>query len=106
MSGIEIKYDMKFAETGNLYFEVAERTNPLFNFSPSGIKRKDNAWLYLIGNYERAFLFSKRQLISIHENMESYGYMGIAEKETATSKGFILPVSKIPKWLILKEFNF
>ena len=62
-SGIEIKYDMRMKETGNLYFEVSEKSNAdLLEYTASGIMRNDNTWLYLIGDYDQAFLFSKSQL--------------------------------------------
>ncbi len=37
-SGIEIKYDMKLKETGNLYIETAEKSHPdIPDYTPSGI---------------------------------------------------------------------
>ena len=60
--GVEIKFDDKFKETGNLFIEVEERRNENKKYVNSGIFRDDNTWLYVIGNYEWAFIFFKNQL--------------------------------------------
>lgn len=107
MSGIEIKYDMKKKDTGNLYIEVAEKSNPnISEYSPSGIMRDDNTWLYLIGDYEEAFLFSKHQLQSIYADKERYKIRGIKERQTPTSIGFTYPVENAMKGMCLRRFVF
>ena len=66
--GIEIKLDKRILETGNISIEVAEKSkasNELW--IPSGILRADNTWLYLQGNYEIVFVFSKSLLQGIYE---------------------------------------
>lgn len=107
-SGIEIKYDMRFKETGNLYIEVAEKSNAaLAEYSPSGIYRRDNTWLYLIGDYEQAFLFSKHQLQSIHASEESWKRRGIRAVEIDTSRGFLYPAKNaVENGACLKRFVF
>src|SRR5881392_1121417 len=46
--GFEIKHDKKFARTGNLWIEVAEKARPRpGDYAPSGIWRNDNTWQYL-----------------------------------------------------------
>lgn len=85
--GIEIKYDQKLEETGNLYIEIAEKSNPNKpNYSPSGLYRSDNTWLFLIGNYEKLFFFGKKTLK--RELSRANEYKKII---TATSKGFLMP---------------
>lgn len=110
-SGIEIKHDMRFngedgkPPTGNLYIEVAEKSNPAnYDYYPSGIFRKDNTWLYLIGDYEEAFLFAKNQLITIYADKANYKTRGIREVITATSIGFIYPVEQALKGMCIKHF--
>lgn len=62
-SGLEIKYDRRFHETGNLYIEIAEKSDAtLHEYTASGIMRDDNSWLYLIGDYDEAFIFPKNLL--------------------------------------------
>lgn len=96
--GIEIKLDTRFEETGNIYFETHEKTRAEnANFVESGINRKDNSWLYLIGNYKKAFVFAKKYLPKILENCR--------EVTISTSKGLLLPIEKAERFAI-RIFNF
>jgi len=93
--GFEIKFDDRFKETGNIYIEVAEKSNPdNSNFVKSGIYRRDNTWLYLIGDYSRVFIFSKKLLISVHESKK------FREVKTSTSEGFLLDSEFCKKWCV------
>lgn len=90
MNGIEIKFDRQLKDTGNIYIEVESRSAYYTDkWCPSGVFANDNAYLYVIGNYEVAYLFSKKQLQALYENK--------AEKlkfvETETSKGFLLSIN-------------
>lgn len=74
-------------KTGNLYIETKEKSNKLNpNFVDSGIYRDDNTWLFLIGNYEEIFIFSKKDLIL----MEKTNIEGKINRKTETSIGFTL----------------
>jgi len=87
LQGIEIKYDQRFRDTQNFYIEMAEKTNARNrNYIPSGINRIDNTWLFLIGDYDGFYIFSKRLLIYL-ESIKPYRHV-----ETATSQGFLLPI--------------
>ena len=106
-SGIEIKHDMRMKDTGNLYIEVAEKSNAaLHDYTPSGIMRNDNTWLYLIGDYEQAFLFSKHQLKALYADEKHYASRGIRKKQTPTSIGFTYPIENAMKGICLKRFVF
>jgi len=95
--GIEIKNDDKFAETGNFYIEIAEKSDANnLNWIPSGIYRNDNSWLYILGNYNEIYIFSKKQLILIHKTGK------YREVEIPTSKGYLLPMDKAEKYWIKK----
>lgn len=86
-AGIEIKNDQKFRQTGNFYIETAEKSNACNeNYIASGIYRKDNTWLYLIGDYQEIYVFSKYQLKLLHKQQK------YKEVETPTSQGYLLPV--------------
>lgn len=86
-TGVEIKHDEKFATTGNLWIEVAEKARPRAgDYVPSGIKRADNTWLYVIGNYDTIFAFPKQHLLAL----EASGRYPIIENNTRTSQGFLL----------------
>lgn len=107
-SGIEIKFDGKLHETGNLYFETAEKANVNnLEYVSSGIMRQDNTWAYLIGDYHEAFLFSKKQLCNLLTLPQArQRNLGMREREIATSRGFTLPKEKAMEWLCLKHFVF
>jgi len=89
----EIKWDMKYAETGNLCIEVAEKAVPRAgDYFPSGIYRADNTWLYIIGNYDRIFYCQKNILQLLHRTGKYRSY------EIPTSQGFLIPESQMEKY--------
>lgn len=90
--GIEIKLDTRFSQTGHLFIEVSEKTNPSNPaYVPSGIYR-DDSWLYAIGDYANVFVFLTRHLRWLHAK-------GLCtEKETPTARGFLLPESGARKY--------
>lgn len=104
LSRIEIKNDRQMESTGNLYIETAERcwneNKP--SFVPSGIFREDNTLLWWVGDYKRAFIMSKRLLKAL------YYKVNFKKVETATSQGFLIPISYINKnpWVIIEELYF
>ena len=93
-AGVEIKYDKRMAETGNIYIEVAERHDPEGQFVKSGILRKDNTILYAIGNYYKTLLIAKKDLLKI--------YKKYPRKVTNTSIGYVIPVKDIEDETIMK----
>lgn len=107
VQGVEIKYDKLFERTGNLYFEVSEKSRPdMPNYTPSGIFREDNTWLYLIGNRKEAYAFAINMLRQLYAQKGSWQKYGIEEKQTPTSNGFILPVKNIQPWMYANHFKF
>jgi hypothetical protein len=109
-NGIEIKFDGMMAKTGNLYIEIAEKTNSLnFDYVASGIMRMDNTWAYLIGDYSEAFLLGIGQLRSVWSMpKEKKKQCGVQERETPTSRGFTIPKNGrlMKDWLCLRYFTF
>jgi len=108
-SGIEIKFDGRFRETGNFYIEVAEKSHPnVAEFSASGILRSDNAWGYLIGDYQDAYLFSVLQLRNVYSRPTEWKQqMGIKNTEIKTSRGMLLPLKyALNSGLCIKHFDF
>jgi len=94
MQGIEFKLDKVFQTTGNLWIETAERNDPDTPYSDSGIFRKDNSWLYCIGNYDVLYIFQTNILIGMCWS----GRYPIIENNVMTSKGFLLPESDADKY--------
>ncbi len=94
--GIEIKLDDRYAETGNLYIEYAEKSDINNDeYVDSGVLRQDNTWLWAIGDYKRVFIFAKSCLRRLYEAKTILKYIEI-EKET--SKGFLLPNQSAEKY--------
>lgn len=107
-SGIEIKFDDRLHATGNLYFEYAEKSNATnTGYVHSGIMREDNSWAYLIGDYNEAFLFGKKQLANLLiMPKEKQRSLGMTMRQTPTSLGFTIPREQVFPWLCLKHFVF
>ncbi len=85
--GAEIKNDKMFRDTGNLYIEIAEKTEASNkDYVKSGIYRDDNSWLYTIGDYKTIYIFGVKHLIIVH----SKGKYREVTKDT--SIGFLYPV--------------
>jgi hypothetical protein len=88
-AGIEVKFDDRLADTGNVYIETGEksRPDPTRDYWPSGIYRDDNTWLYAIGNYQVLYVFGKQHLRSIEQKIPADSKR---RKQIPTSKGFVL----------------
>lgn len=96
--GIEIKYNSKLSKIKCCWIEVKEKSNPNnVNYVASGIYRKDNTWLYVCGDYNHIFIFSKKRLKEIFES----GLFIEKEIKKKTSKGFVLKRDDILKYCIL-----
>lgn len=93
-SGIEIKYDMRYKDTGNLYIEYAEKKPEKKYFVISGIERPDNTWLYVIGDHDTIYIFAKSWLQQL-KNVK-----GLRHIQTDTSKGYLLPKDMAKKYAI------
>ena len=79
--------------TGNLFVEYQEKTNVSnINFVPSGIMREDNTWLYLIGDYEQAFIFMKKALRAYCLWALDKALIEAKTCNQGTSRGYILPM--------------
>lgn len=93
-AGCEIKNDKLFSKTGNLYIETYEKRDINNDWVASGVNRVDNTTFYFIGDYDRAWLFSKKQLKNLCDHYKENGFR---EVETPTSKGILIPVEYFSK---------
>ena len=95
--GVEIKHDTLMNKTGNLYIEISECNDPGRPHVPSGIYTEHSIW-YLIGDYQRAFLFETKTLQDIHKQC----IYDVIKIDRTTSRGFLLPVNDVRKhnWMI------
>lgn len=97
-AGFEIKLDNNFRQTGNLYIEIAEKSDANNKeYIPSGIYGK--SWIYIIGDYQTIYIFSTEQLKKMHK-YKKYEY-----RKIPTSKGFLLPIEKAEKFLVIKKIE-
>ncbi len=96
--GFEIKHDMKFEDTNNLWIEIEHRVHDQEPYYLGGIKRQDGAWLYCIGDYHVLYIFSKRFLCKLHET----GKYIVIENNLKTSRGFLLPKEDAEKYYAYK----
>ena len=64
-SGIEIKNDRRMNESGNVYIEFKQTSIRGSEMQDSGIHQKDTSWLYVIGDYNKFYIFAKNQLQSL-----------------------------------------
>lgn len=95
MLGAEIKRDDKFRESGNIYLEVAEKSHPDNpQYIPSGIMRKDNSWLFVIGDEKTVWIFPTEYLRRIKHRYK--------QVTTATSIGHLMPLADADKYCIRK----
>lgn len=94
--GIEIKHDRRFNDTGNLFIETACNPRRRATFSPGGIYQGKH-WLYLIGDYERAWTFGTRFLVKLHKA----GRYQVHEGDTM--HGYLLPIADADKYCIRKD---
>ncbi len=95
MLGAEIKRDGNFRETGNLYIEVAEKAHPdRATYSPSGINRADNSWLFVIGDEETIYIFSTKYLRMLVKSREW------RKVEGPTSIGHLCPLADAERYCL------
>jgi hypothetical protein len=89
--GIEIKFQGKMKEYGNLYIETAEKSNErIQEYTKSGIYRDDLCWLFLTGDYETVYIFSTRHLRALHRKNR---FRETEPKNIKTSKGFLMSIA-------------
>jgi len=96
--GLEIKFDRRFRETGNLYIETHEKADPTnLEYVKSGIYRDDETWLYGIGDAETFFIFAKSTLRNFIEVIDKLKWLK-KPKPTSTSMGILIPLPQARKW--------
>jgi hypothetical protein len=93
-AGIEIKHDNRMSETNNLYIETHEKANiERKRWTFSGINRYDNTFMWIIGDYQVAYMLFVETLRKLNrENDTIHKYRRV---DTGTSKGFLLPVKDV-----------
>ncbi len=95
LQGIEIKFDDRLRETGNLFIEYRERSGPTSEWHDSGILGRPHVWGFAIGDYQRVFFFSVRLLVNL-KNTGKY-----KDVSGSTARGYILPQADAEKYATL-----
>lgn len=111
LSGFEIKLDRRFRETGNLYFEYKEKSDPQNEeYVMSGFLRDDNTWMWAIGDYEELWLVPKQMLKRLYDKcIKISGYAGshgIRKASTPTSRGMLVPTDLVTEELCADHITF
>lgn len=100
LQGFEIKLDERCTDTGRMSIEVAEKRHAdVLTWTPSGIWRKDNSWLYIQGNRNFIALFAKNWLQRYHDERKP------EISELPTIKKFYLKLDDVKRCAI-KYFEF
>jgi len=88
LQGFEIKLDNRCCETKRLSIEIAEKSRDdlSLDWSPSGIMRGDNTWLYIQGNRQILFVFARVMLLNYFHSVQPE----VLEKR-GTIRTFYLP---------------
>lgn len=93
--GFEIKEDRRILETGNVSIEVAEKSRAdISQWTPSGIMRQDNTWLYIQGNRQIIFVFSKNIIRQLYLSR----YQDKVWEPKKTIRTFLLPIKEAEKY--------
>jgi hypothetical protein len=96
LTGVEVKLDRRFRETGRLFIETSETHHESAQAKPSGIYHKADPWLIVIGDYSTIWAFATSTLRHINE-------CGSCEsRATKTSSGFLLPLDKADRFAAFK----
>lgn len=94
--GWEFKHDKNRVRTGNLYIETGEKARPREgDYYQAGIYSDTRPVFFVIGDYDRIYLFHVKILILLHK---SGRFREIAHNGTKTSTGFLLPETDAEKY--------
>jgi hypothetical protein len=97
--GIEFKWDDIQGDTKNFWIEFKEKHNPAQEeYVNSGILRKDNSWLWAIGDFEKLYFLPKRALLNEHKTKK----WEEKENHKKTSWGMVLPQYRAKEISILE----
>lgn len=96
MTGVEVKLDKRFRESGNLFIETAETHHQSSPMKPSGIYHDADPWMIIIGDKATFWAFATKHLRVEHKSGM------FREVSTPTSRGFLLPVSDAERVSIFK----
>ena len=90
LNGVEIKHEGVFRRTGRLYIECRQQKST--GWELSGVFKRDNTWLWVIGDYDGFYLFTKIDLQMMHGSDDGLWQTEIFdEASTKNTSGYFLP---------------
>jgi len=97
--GFEFKHNTAIDTYKSVFIEISQKMKREDkDFMHSSISKKDNAWMYCIGDFKRLYLVPKKHLISEYE---SGGYK-IIPNTKGTGMGFKIPITRLEEISVLK----
>jgi hypothetical protein len=87
--GFEVKNDQSLEKTGNLFISVL-RKDKAGNQYCSGVFKKDNRWLYIIGNKCEFYVFSCKQLKNYYNHFKPKLLKGFTTDSGRVEYGFLM----------------
>lgn len=104
--GLEIKHDSKLAETNNVYIEYLALNKDESKFINGGILKEDNSKYWLIGTEEEYYIFYKKDLLKIYENiMQGKKEWGCGKAKRRTSKGIVISRERCRELMIADDIG-
>jgi hypothetical protein len=100
--GFEIKNDQSLENTGNLFISVLRRDNQGNEYA-SGIFKKDNRWLYIIGNKDEFYVFSCKQLQNYYNHYKPKLFKGYTTDFGRVEYGFLMNRKEAEKMCALQH---
>lgn len=97
--GFEFKHNTGIEQHDGVFIEISQKMKKTDkDFMNSSISKKDNAWIYCIGDFKRLYLTPKKYLISEYES----GCYKIIPNSKGTGMGFKLPIERLEEISLLK----
>lgn len=97
--GFEFKHNRGIEKYKGVFIEVRQKMDkddP--DFMPSSIGKKDNAWMYCIGDFNNLYFVPKKILIGEYESQK----YEIKPNKDGTALGFRLPLDRLEEISVLK----
>lgn len=99
-TNIEVKYDRRYHQTGNLFIETGAKINKSEStFKRGGIMASANWRWLLTGDYRDLFMFKRSELKRLYTKHE---HKNVREIPCGTALGFLLRPSQIRQFTIKK----
>lgn len=89
-AGVEIKFDEKCHDTGNLFIETEDRPHSGAAWRLGAVLNPES-WFVVIGDYDEVFGLSRRRLEAASR---SGRYRAVETNDLSTGRGFLIPLEE------------